>query len=484
MVRRARLARTDLKGLQRRAPSSSVHRAEAQNSPMPPFQPQPFSSSSGDPSGLTDPGAQHSSFHHPHRTFLPASLQVYGSSSNRPSSSVLDFDLTFSATARRSQADTPTAYQTGVASPPTDDEQMSALADVGINELMLETQSWPMVHTPLLAGAASLTDQELQFYASHMPADSMDYFFLSGEQSWMVPTTRPHQPPALPYTSSAVPRAYRMSRNHQPVLPTVGRSGGQEHQFVLQEPENGYVSSNSEDSVIQPTGSPVAPLTPSAPTMMYTKKNVLRRRRQNVETSSAPKRTVSWPPVDVGAVEALTYYPNHTQTEFILRLLGNGWTEKDIAICQLHARGHLWEETIRTYRNKFRWQALTAGKNKFGKDWSPAANRQDLPSSSDYSVAGYSPRLITGRTAVLHKAARLIDLAKDVINPPSDQDSAYLTLAIQHAVTTADYTLTTDDIPRLVEEESFVMPAGATHPVGETWDHDGRDRVRDAVEDE
>ncbi|KAK1057702.1 hypothetical protein LTR12_002044, partial [Friedmanniomyces endolithicus] len=73
-------------------------------------------------------------------------------------------------------------------------------------------------------------------------------------------------------------------------------------------------------------------------------------------------------------------------------------------------------------------------------------------------------------------APRLVDLAKDIVNAPSAEDSGYVTQAIRYAVENNDSTLTTVDVLQLAIREYFIMPASALAP-DSNWDAEGRDRV-------
>ncbi|TKA64116.1 hypothetical protein B0A55_09939 [Friedmanniomyces simplex] len=213
--------------------------------------------------------------------------------------------------------------------------------------------------------------------------------------------------------------------------------------------------------------------------MIYTARGCVRQKHQNMEFISVPKPNVPLYNGEAGAVETLTFMPHATQRpKFGVRLLGNGLKTDDMAMIQLHGRGQATKGNIRKCRAKLRRQILNSGKYVFNNtEWTSRENAGvDLQKKSDYDLSGCTQLPAKRRRTTPLKAARLIDLARDIVNMPSPDDSGFLTQAIQYAVQHNDASLTTDDVQQLALREGFVMPAGALS-TGTNWDKDGRDRV-------
>ncbi|KAK3638738.1 hypothetical protein LTR56_012845 [Elasticomyces elasticus] len=204
-----------------------------------------------------------------------------------------------------------------------------------------------------------------------------------------------------------------------------------------------------------------------------------RSKYQNIEFDGVPDTNFASPLCLGGAVETLTYLPHLSKRpKFGLRLLKNGLTSADVALISLHARGHNSQALMKKRTNTVKHQMLSSGKHVSGnKDWTVENNSQNLPATTDYSLAGCvelpTKRKILGRAP----APRLIDLARGVVNPPSPQDKWYLAQAVDHAVQHNDTVSTTDDIPAMAVLHNFVLPAGALPSAPVNADRAGLNRV-------
>lgn len=208
-----------------------------------------------------------------------------------------------------------------------------------------------------------------------------------------------------------------------------------------------------------------------------TGKQYVRQKRQNVELGSAPDANVPLPNCYASAVEILTYLPHTTKRpSFGMRLRANGLKDEDVAKIQLHARGQATKETIKKRHAAIRKQMSKNGKHMFGDKWPFKKGTYSLKSTTDYDLSQYMAQTSSRRTKLQLAAPRLVDLAKDIVNGPSAEDSGYLTQVIRYAVENNDTTLTTVDVLQLAVREYFIMPVSALAP-NSHWDAEGRDRV-------
>ncbi|KAK0249895.1 hypothetical protein LTR01_008244 [Friedmanniomyces endolithicus] len=209
-------------------------------------------------------------------------------------------------------------------------------------------------------------------------------------------------------------------------------------------------------------------------------KEYVRQMRQNIEFTSAPDADAPLPDCYGGAVEMLTYLPHTTmRPSFGIRLRANGLSNEEIAKIQLHARGQASRENIHRRDAAVRRQMLNNGKQVFDdKNFTFRGNKHklDLKATTDFDVFKCSTLPSHRHPRTPTAAPRLIDLAKDVVNAPSAEDSGLLTQAIRYAVGNNDSTLTTADVRSLALREYFVLPLGALS-LTSNWDAEGRDRV-------
>ncbi|KAK0321834.1 hypothetical protein LTR91_002416 [Friedmanniomyces endolithicus] len=208
-----------------------------------------------------------------------------------------------------------------------------------------------------------------------------------------------------------------------------------------------------------------------------TGKQNVRQKGQNVEFDSAPDANVPLPHCYASAVEILTYLPHTTKRpSFGVRLRANGLKDEDVAKIQLHARGQATKQTVKKRHAAIRKQMSKNGKQLFGDRWPFKKGTYSLMSTTNYDLSHCIVQSLSRHTKIQLAAPRLVDLAKDIVNPPSAEDSGYLTQAIRYAVENNDTTLTTVNVTQLAFREHFIMPASALAP-NSNWDAEGRDRV-------
>ena len=138
------------------------------------------------------------------------------------------------------------------------------------------------------------------------------------------------------------------------------------------------------------------------------------------------------PACDIGAVEFLTFFPNHTQwPEAGLRLLRNKWSSLDIAKAQLHARGKLNKQSCERRADGIKHQVLNIGREFFNDSSFKLSTHSHLMQPViSYDASGYRPR---ASVASLLPAASLIDISEGIVNWPVGQDRGTVTQAIEYA---------------------------------------------------
>jgi hypothetical protein len=180
------------------------------------------------------------------------------------------------------------------------------------------------------------------------------------------------------------------------------------------------------------------------------------------------------PPCDLGAVELLTFFPNHTQwPEAGLRLYRNGWSSQDIADTQLYVRGGLNNDNSRKRTNAMRHQVALNGKTFFGDTTFKQRTHGHLMTAvSTYNASGYAAR---PTQTVSSDPERLVDVARGVVHWPSNEDRGIVTQCIDHALTNGLVEYTTADIPRMAATLAFAAPSQASTP---RWDQGALQRMR------
>ncbi|KAK1087544.1 hypothetical protein LTR48_002499 [Friedmanniomyces endolithicus] len=174
-----------------------------------------------------------------------------------------------------------------------------------------------------------------------------------------------------------------------------------------------------------------------------------------------------------GGVELLVLFPNHTKwPQVMLRLLGSGWTTKEMAAAQLYARGGSQGNLKRRFAT-MRKQATTPSIYPSTEEpgTTPTANSTGIPPVRDYDATAYLP--VPKKVSKLHSMI-LYDIGRDIVNFPTHDDRGLLTQAVQWAMHTGDMTATTDDIQGLAQHHGWTYPADAGT---NRWDQRGRTRM-------
>jgi hypothetical protein len=177
------------------------------------------------------------------------------------------------------------------------------------------------------------------------------------------------------------------------------------------------------------------------------------------------------PSCDIGIVELLTFFPNHTQwPEAGLRPYQNEWKHPDVARIQLHARGKLTRDAYEKRVDSLKHQILSNGRNLFNDPtFKPTTHKAFMTPVASYDASNYAPR---NRHSLID--ASLVDIAEGVVNWPVGQDRGIVTQVIEYAHNNGLYQYTTDDIPRIAQQMGFVAPSEAA---GNNWDQNAKERV-------
>ncbi|KAK4541805.1 hypothetical protein LTR36_007337 [Oleoguttula mirabilis] len=239
---------------------------------------------------------------------------------------------------------------------------------------------------------------------------------------------------------------------------------------------------------LQPTP-PAAPLlqahTATVPHPGYTTARNGQRRVSawNYDFKAAAHASARLPACEIGAVELVCFFPNHTQwPKALLRLIGNGWNTKEIATAQLHARGALSAETHARRNGALRHQVIDGGNLEFGVTtftqktfWGQITDPARVGGVASYDASVYVTR---PKYASKPTAASLIDVARDVVNWPAPEDRGIVTQVIELAVQNGLQILSVDDILQTSQHFGFTMP---TEAAGAQWDQNGLRRILAAV---
>ncbi|KAK3697496.1 hypothetical protein LTR37_017442 [Vermiconidia calcicola] len=198
----------------------------------------------------------------------------------------------------------------------------------------------------------------------------------------------------------------------------------------------------------------------------------------HTELSSAIGVEAQLPSCQLGAVELLTFFPNHTQwPEAGLRLYRNGWKTLDIAKVQLHARNRLTRQGCDKRVAALRHQVLKNGQIFFNdKVFNQTSHAHLMTTVTSYDASNYAPRsTIAGSLA----PKKLIDIANGVVNWPTGEDRGIATQAIELANHNGLIQYTTLDIPWLSFQYAFSSPSESLKA---TWDQTALQRARQTIE--
>ena len=184
------------------------------------------------------------------------------------------------------------------------------------------------------------------------------------------------------------------------------------------------------------------------------------------------------PACEIGAVELLTFFPNHTQwPEVGLRLYGNGWNTLNVAKMQLHPRGRLNKAKGDKRITALRHQVINNGKEFFNDlSFKPSTHGHVMTPVTSYDASQYAPK--AGFASAL-EAATLIDIAQGVVNWPMGQDRGIVTQVIEYAHQNGLAQYTTVHVPQLAQQFGFMAPNEASTT---RWDQNARVRAERIVD--
>lgn len=194
------------------------------------------------------------------------------------------------------------------------------------------------------------------------------------------------------------------------------------------------------------------------------------------------------PKCQLGAVEGLIFFPNHTQwPRFLMRLMKAGWKYKEIAMAQLYARDKTSKLALKKRDAALRHQGGTNGRIVLRDQGAkPGQSAEDFERSIEnfkpidhhglidaipYDTSGYKPRK---SSRLIPEHYSLLEIAKGVRKWPAAEDSGVVTQVIRYARDNNLGKLTTADIDRIARQEGFTMPEDAS---GNNWDQNGRERI-------
>jgi hypothetical protein len=150
-------------------------------------------------------------------------------------------------------------------------------------------------------------------------------------------------------------------------------------------------------------------------------------RDYNEALDGAIPASAKLPPCEIGAIELLTFFPNHTQwPEAHLRLIRNGWKNLDIAKVSLYARSTLSFETAKKREGALRHSIRTNGKEFFDDEtFKQKTHSHLLTRVTTYDATNYKPRDREQPRSL--STATLVGIAKGVTRMPTGQDRGIVT---------------------------------------------------------
>lgn len=219
---------------------------------------------------------------------------------------------------------------------------------------------------------------------------------------------------------------------------------------------------------------------PQNPLKRTSTKRVMRKRSNAASTTPQSKNEAlataipakaRLPSCDIGIVELLCFFPNHTKwPEAGIRAYRNEWKHGEVARIQLHARGKLTRDAYEKRIDCLKHQILCHGKHYFGDPtFKPTTHGHLMTPVVSYDASNYAPRNNQGLFD-----ASLMDIAEGVVNWPVGQDRGIVSQAIEYAHNNGLDHYTTADIPRIAQQMGFVAPAEAS---GDDWDRNAKGQV-------
>lgn len=195
--------------------------------------------------------------------------------------------------------------------------------------------------------------------------------------------------------------------------------------------------------------------------------------------------------IDISAVEILTFYPNALQHPIVvMRLVGAGWTRKDMAKVQLRATGNLTHDKLKTSENRIQKQIGVGGRLCFkvpdDKKWKMTEHFEPRAEFDDLTANGWKFRHghNTSYVDLSWEDVPLASLYYGVTEWPEGADKMLLTHCLEYASahsrpknqpewTTADF----GKIVKLLKKQGLQVPAQKDS----THDREAGDRMRDTL---
>ena len=156
-----------------------------------------------------------------------------------------------------------------------------------------------------------------------------------------------------------------------------------------------------------------------------------------------------------------------------LRLFRNGWKNADVAKIQLFARDTLTEEAYVKRRDALKWSVIKSGEIFFAvSNFAPTKQAHLMTPVTTYDATSYRPR---DNILPYLMDAKLVDVAKSVVNWLMGEDRGIVTQAIEYAYQHNLGQYTTADIPQLAQQRSFSASGEASHT---DWDQRALQRIK------
>ena len=333
------------------------------------------------------------------------------------------------------------------------------------------TVNWaPVAYPPPTAHASSTMYPASTMHppSTMNPASTMRPASTKRPASTMYPASSMY-PASTPYTApmpNQVPMSY-------PATPVYSAPMSQTPQTL----SGSHPATSTSAIVPQPSTNPIIPamvtVHPYAQPARH--RNVVQARRivgykTDFDAGNSVHERTRLPPCWMSMPDLLCGMSHSTQhPEVILRGLGNGWSYKLMAACQLYARGIIDAGAIGRRTNALRHQALAAGRQMFPNvaQFSPSSS----PAVGVYDATNY---VAPATWAQRMQTRTLSEIGRGWVNFPAAEDCGFLTMAVIYARQVGNMTWTTADVPRLARIHGWTLPAGSTTT---QWDQQARDRT-------
>lgn len=185
------------------------------------------------------------------------------------------------------------------------------------------------------------------------------------------------------------------------------------------------------------------------------------------------------PAFEIGAVELLTFYPNHTQwPDPMLRLKSHGWDTPEMAKVICFARGFGDYDTYKRRHDTMRQQVSKVMAHQFGAGAQETNHKQTiLEMRISYNAAGYRP---IPPKELSTRLPTLFELSRGVVNwPDLGPDRGLLAKAVLWA-SQHDQQQRYDisHIPMLAQREGWTHSTEVTAGAGGIVGWDARAKIR------